>query len=44
MKMGGAVASDIKVYRDLSDNADEETMDKYIADSLVFLKKNFVGE
>lgn len=43
MKMGGAVASDIKVYRDLSGNADEETMDKYIADSLTFLKKNFEG-
>lgn len=43
MKPGGAVAADIKVYRDLSNNADEETMDKYIADSLVFLKKNFVG-
>lgn len=43
MKPGGAVAADIKVFRDLSGNADEETMDKYIADSLVFLKKNFVG-
>lgn len=43
MKPGGAVAADIKVYRDLSNNADEETMDKYIADSLVFLKKNFLG-
>ncbi|MBR6917110.1 MAG: sugar phosphate isomerase/epimerase [Clostridia bacterium] len=43
MKPGGAVARDIKVYRDLSGDADEETMDKMIADSLVFLKKNFVG-
>ncbi len=43
LKPGGAVAADIKVFRDLSDNADEETMDKMIADSLVFLKKNFVG-
>lgn len=43
MKMGGKVGSDIKVWRDLSDNADEETMDKYIADSLVFLRKNFEG-
>ncbi len=43
MKMGGQVASDIKVYRDLSNGADEETMDKYIADSLVFLKNNFEG-
>ena len=43
MKEGGDVASDIKVYRDLSNNADAETMDKYIADSLVFLKKNFAG-
>ena len=43
LKPGGQVAADIKVFRDLSDNADEETMDKMIADSLVFLKKNFVG-
>lgn len=43
MKPGGAVASDIKVYRDLSNGADEEQMDKMIADSLVFLKKQFVG-
>lgn len=43
LKPGGAVAADIKVFRDLSDNADEEAMDKMIADSLVFLKKNFVG-
>lgn len=43
MKPGGAVAKDIKVYRDLSDNADEAKMDEMIAESLVFLKKNFVG-
>ncbi len=43
MKPGGAVASDIKVYRDLSNGANEEQMDKMIADSLVFLKKQFVG-
>ncbi|MBQ7714523.1 MAG: sugar phosphate isomerase/epimerase [Clostridia bacterium] len=43
MKRGGAVERDIKVYRDLSGNADEETMDKYIADSLVFLRRNFAG-
>lgn len=43
MKAGGKIGSDIKVWRDLSDNADSAKMDKYIADSLVFLKKNFVG-
>lgn len=43
MKPGGAVAADIKVFRDLSGGADEEEMDRLIAESLVFLKKNFVG-
>lgn len=41
MKPGGAVAADIKVYRDLSDGADEETMDANIAKSLAFLKSKF---
>lgn len=43
LKAGGKIGSDIKVWRDLSDNADAAQMDKYIADSVVFLKKNFVG-
>lgn len=43
MKPGGQVAADIKVYRDLSDNADEAKMDKMIAESLVFLKSKFEG-
>ena len=43
MKPGGAVARDVSLFRDLSDGADEETMDKNIAKSLVFLKKAFVG-
>ncbi len=43
MKSGGTVGSDIKVWRDLSGGADEAGMDKMIADSLVFLKKQFVG-
>lgn len=43
MKAGGKIGSDIKVWRDLSNNADDAQMDKYIADSVVFLKKNFVG-
>ncbi len=38
---GGSVGNSIRVWRDLSDNADEATMDKYIADSLAFLKKSF---
>ncbi|QTL97727.1 TIM barrel protein [Iocasia frigidifontis] len=36
---GGSVGEDIRVWRDLSDNADQATMDKYITDSLRFLKK-----
>lgn len=42
MKAGGKIGSDIKVWRDLSNNADEAQMDKYIADSVAFLRKNFV--
>ena len=43
MTTGGAVARDVKLFRDLTNGADEETMDKNIAESLVFLKKAFVG-
>ncbi len=41
--MGGKVGEDIKVWRDLSDGADMATMDKNIKESLVFLKKAFLG-
>lgn len=41
MKMGGSVGSDIKVWRDLSGNADEAGMDKMIADSVTFLRAAF---
>lgn len=41
MKTGGSVGSDIKVWRDLSDNADEEGMDRMIAESVAFLRKAF---
>ncbi len=40
---GGEVGRDIRVWRDLSNNADEEMMDKYIKDSLVYLKKCCLG-
>ncbi|MBQ8914598.1 MAG: sugar phosphate isomerase/epimerase, partial [Clostridia bacterium] len=36
MKTGGSVGSDIKVWRDLSGNADEEGMDRMIAESVAF--------
>lgn len=35
---GGAVGHDIRVWRDLSNGADLKMMDKYISDSLHFLK------
>ncbi len=38
---GGSIGNSIRVWRDLIDNADEATMNKYIADSLAFLKKCF---
>ncbi len=41
LKSEGEVGRDIKVWRDLSDNADAEKMDSMIADSLGFLKSNF---
>ena len=41
---GGPVGSDIKVWRDLSDGATPEEMNKRIETSLDFLKKNFLAE
>jgi len=38
---GGPVGNSIRVWRDLSDGADEATMDRYISDSLAFLKRTF---
>jgi len=43
VKMGGTVGNDIKVFRDLSDDADMEKMDTDIAESLVFVRKKFLG-
>lgn len=43
-RMGGIVGSDIKVWRDLSENADDEQFDRDIAESLVFVKKAFEGK
>ena len=42
-KMGGTVGSEIKVWRDLSDNADEAKMDADIKEALEFVKKEFNG-
>lgn len=39
--MGGGVGTDIKVWRDLSDNADLEKLDKDIAESCRFCKEIF---
>lgn len=41
MMMGGKVGSDIKVWRDLTDGADADTMDKNIKSSLDFLRSSF---
>lgn len=43
VKMGGRVGEDIKVWRDLSNGADPDTMDRDIRQSFVFLKKAFLG-
>lgn len=40
---GGQVGRDIRVWRDLSDQATPEQMDEYIKESLVFLKKCCLG-
>jgi len=41
VKMGGQVGKDIKVWRDLSDNASSEKMDSDIAESLKFLRDTY---
>ncbi|WP_342471557.1 sugar phosphate isomerase/epimerase [Metasolibacillus sp. FSL H7-0170] len=41
VKMGGQVGQDIKVWRDLSNNATEEQLDKEIKESLQFVKSMF---
>ena len=41
VKMGGQIGKDIKVWRDLSNGADEERLSRELADSLVFLKSKF---
>ena len=39
--MGGGVGSDIKVWRDLSDGADEAQLDADIAESARFVRSKF---
>lgn len=41
VKMGGQVGQDIKVWRDLSNNASEEQLDQELAKSLKFVKGHF---
>jgi D-psicose/D-tagatose/L-ribulose 3-epimerase len=41
VKTGGVIGRDIRVWRDLSDNADQQKMDEDIAQSLRFLKSVF---
>lgn len=41
MTMGGKIGSDIKVWRDLTNGADLQTMDKNIEQSLKFLRESF---
>jgi D-psicose/D-tagatose/L-ribulose 3-epimerase len=41
VKMGGGVGSDIKVWRDLSDGADEAQLDADIAESARFVRSKF---
>jgi D-psicose/D-tagatose/L-ribulose 3-epimerase len=43
VRPGGIVGSDIKVWRDLSDNADDEKLDMDIKEGLQFVKKHFIG-
>ncbi|WP_235782013.1 D-psicose 3-epimerase [Paenibacillus senegalensis] len=42
VRPGGIVGSDIKVWRDLSDNADEAKLDADIKESLEFVKQTFL--
>lgn len=41
VKTGGQVGQDIKVWRDLSENATEEQLDRELAKSLAFVKEAF---
>ena len=43
MQTGGRVGEDVKVWRDLTGGADEAEMDRNIASSLMYLKKQFLG-
>ena len=43
VRPGGIVGSDIKVWRDLSENADERKLDADIKESLHFVKREFLG-
>lgn len=43
VRPGGIVGSDIKIWRDLSDKADEAKLDADIKEALKFVKKQFVG-
>jgi len=43
VQQGGQVGKDIKVFRDLSDGADEGKLDADLKQSLEFLKGQFVG-
>lgn len=43
VRPGGIVGADIKVWRDLSDNADDAKLDADIKESLEFVKKEFWG-
>ncbi|MCI9250883.1 MAG: sugar phosphate isomerase/epimerase [Lachnospiraceae bacterium] len=43
VRPGGGVGADIKVWRDLSDNASDEKMDEDIAESCRFVRKAFCG-
>ncbi len=44
VRMGGSVGRDIKVFRDLSDNAVPEEMDRDIFEALAFVKRKFLAK
>lgn len=41
VRMGGQVGKDIRVWRDLSNNADDAILDKNLTESVQFLRKTF---
>ena len=43
MRSGGEIAKAIHIWRDLTDGADEETMDRNLRKSLAFLKNKLMG-